>query len=215
MSNTIGLTKFQLDALKEINSIGTGNATTALSQFINKTVAMEPPEVVFVAGRGVVPGFIAQERAAMTMVALDVSGQVSGHIFVIFESKDTLPLIDLLLGKSAGSTQEPVSDIDLSAFKEVVSVMSGAYLKVLGEMINITLGMSTPYFETNTSAKVQESVVARAIGEGEATICLKSQVCVMDAKKILGYLLFIPSPSSLGVLLELLGIEKGKASADN
>lgn len=39
------LNDFQIDALKEIGNIGSGNAATALSQMINKKVDMAVPQL--------------------------------------------------------------------------------------------------------------------------------------------------------------------------
>jgi chemotaxis protein CheC len=206
MANPSELSKFQIDALREIASIGAGNAVTALSQFLSKKIEMTPPEVMALDAQAVCR-IIAEKSPLLTIVAFEVIGEISGQMLVIFDSADVPPLIDLLLGKQPGTTAAALSEIDISAFNEVGSVMSASYLRVLGDMINITLRMSPPYFNAGSTAAIHDFLAQHSIREGETTICLTSVFYVADREKISGHLLFIPTASSLGILLKLLGIE--------
>jgi chemotaxis protein CheC len=202
------LTKLQLDALKEISSIGAGNAATALSQFIDKEVEMDPPEVIIAAAQRV-PQIIKEEIPKLMMVALEISGDVFGHLLVIFNQDNAANMVDFLMGRQLGSTAIDLSEIDISALKEVASVMSGSFLRVLGDTINKTLQMSPPDFSQGSAAKVSEFILKHSIKENETTICLKSNLWVEDKIiKVFLYLVFVPSASSLRELLRLLGMEE-------
>lgn len=208
MGNNFGsLTKLQLDALREISSIGAGNAITALSQFVNKKIEMAPPEAIIATGKEV-PRLITEEVAMITMIALEILGEVSGHTLVILEKKNALSLSDLLMGRKPDSVTITLSEFDISALKEVSSVMTGSYLKVLGDMINKTLKMTPPYFSSGAPSRISDFIIEHSIKEGEITVCLKSLFWITgDNTKVFGYIIFIPSSSSLKVLLRLLGME--------
>jgi chemotaxis protein CheC len=205
--NPTGLNRLQLDALKEISSIGAGNAATALSQFLNKKVEMLPPEIVALTAEDPLTP-IPQTVSSMALVALEAIGEVSGYIVVAFGLRNASFLIDSLMGKAWGSTTpESLSEIDISAFKEVGSVMSASFLRVTGEMIGITLRMSTPYFTTGARAKISEFIVEKAFRNNPGIFCLNSRLCIIDTGRIEGFLLFFPSANSLTNLLKLLGVE--------
>jgi chemotaxis protein CheC len=208
--NLHGLTKLQLDALQEISNIGAGNAATALSQFVNKKVGMEPPEVIIATAREV-PQLIAEEIPMIMMVILEILGGVSGHLLVIFDQSNALSLIEFLMGKDQGSAITILSEIDISALKEVASVMSGSFLRVLGDTINKTLTMSTPDSSSGAPSKIADFIKKHSINEGEITICLKSNLWIGDNIKVFVYLVFVPSSASLKVLLNLLGMDDVKA----
>jgi chemotaxis protein CheC len=194
----------QIDALKEISSIGAGNAATALNQFINQTVRMSPPEVS-VAGIDDVPVLISSEVPIITLVVLEVSGPVSGFIFFIFDEKNAVSLIDLLMAQPQGSTVS-LTDLEVSALKEVSSVMSGSYVHVLGDMLNITVRMEPPYFTAGSTGEITDFFKEHCIKEGEQTISLSSVLSIGANMQAAGRLVFIPSSGSLDVLLSMLGI---------
>ena len=202
------LTKLQLDALKEISSIGAGNAATALSQFIDKEVEMDPPEVTIATAQRV-PQIIKEEIPALMMVTLEISGDILGHLLVIFNQDNAANMVDFLMGRQLGSTAIDLSEIDISALKEVSSVMSGSFLRVLGDTINKTLQMSPPDFSQGSAAKIPEFILKHSIKENETAIRLKSNLWVEDKIiKVFLYLVFVPSASSLRELLRLLGMEE-------
>ena len=200
------LGQLQLDALKEISSIGAGNASTALSQFLNKKVEMAPPGIsILTAHDAPIP--IPSTVPVMAMVALEAIAEVSGYIVVVFELKNALFLIDSLMGKSPGSTtQQSLSEIEISAFKEVASVMAASFLRVTGDMIGITLRMSTPYFSIGTHAEIRDFIVSHSLKDTSSTLCLNSELYIIDVTKLQGFLLFIPFADSVSILLKLLGV---------
>jgi chemotaxis protein CheC len=213
--NLCGLTKLHLDALKEISSIGAGNAATALSQFVNKNVGMDPPEVIIATAKEV-PALIALDIPKITMIGLDILGEVSGHLLVVFEQNNAQLMVDCLMGQEPGKASDTLSEIDKSALKEVASVMSGSFLRVLGDTINKTLQMSTPDYSSGSPDKISEFILKHSIRESEVTICLKSSLWTADNIKVFVYLVFVPSSASLKVLLKLLGMEEvGAVSVDN
>lgn len=194
----------QLDALKEISSIGAGNAATALNQFINQTVLMSPPEVS-AASIDNVPELISSELPIITLVVLEVSGPVSGFIFFIFDEKNAVSLIDLLMAQPQGATTS-LTDMEVSALKEVSSVMSGSYVHVLGDMLNITVRIEPPYFTAGSTSEIADFFRKNCIREGQETISLSSALSIGKNLESAGRLVFIPSSGSLDVLLSMLGI---------
>ena len=205
--SVVSLNQIQLDALREISSIGVGNAVTALAQFVDKKVEMAPPQAL-IATKNEVPKLVPDENTAITMVGLEMLGEVCGHILLVFEDKNALSLVDLLMGRKPGSAGATLSEIDISALKEVAGVMSGSYLRVLGDMINKTLKMTPPFFDFGAPTKIPEFIAAHSLEEGEVTVCLKSDFWIIEGKtKVCGQIIFIPLAINLRPLLKLLGME--------
>jgi chemotaxis protein CheC len=204
MEEVLSFSQSHLDALREVSSIGAGNASTALSQFINQKVEMAPPEVTTLTVKDV-PQFVSKGFPIIIMVVLEVEGDVGGHILFIFDEKNAVMMIDLLMGQDPGSTSS-LSEIGVSALKEVSNVMSGAYLQVLGNMINLTLSMTPPYFTAGSPFEIPKFIIEHCVKEQEITICLKSNLSISRKLQVYGSLMFIPSAASLGRLINLLGI---------
>jgi len=216
MGNNVGSpNRLQLDALREISSIGAGNAVTALSQFVGKKVEMAPPAAVLASAKEI-PQLIPAEITMITMVILEILGAVGGHILFIFEQKNALSLIDLLMGKRPDSVTTTLSEIDISALKEVASVMSGAYLGVLGDMTNKTLKMTPPFCSLGVSSEISDFIITHSLKDEEITVCLNSHFWISGHNvAISGYIILIPLSSSLRILLRLLGMEGDNAKAYN
>ncbi|MCX5708269.1 MAG: chemotaxis protein CheC [Candidatus Omnitrophica bacterium] len=204
MGKVLSFSQLHLDALREVGSIGAGNASTALSQFINQKVEMAPPEVTTLTASDI-PSFVSKGFPIITMVVIEVEGDIGGYIFFIFDEKNAVMMIDLLMGQEPGSTSL-LSEIGVSALKEVSNVMSGSYLQVLGDMINLTLTMTPPYFTAGSPLEIPKFISEHCIKEQETTICLKSNLSISKKFQVYGSLVFIPAAASLGRLINLLGI---------
>ncbi len=207
-NKTAGLTRLQLDALKEITSIGAGNTATALSQFISRRIAMNPPEVLLASAREV-PALI-DARISMTMnVNLGIVGEVSGYMMFVCEYEDALRFIDILLGGAGDASRQTVSELGLSALKEVGSVMCGCFLSVLSDTLNTVLRMTPPDFVIGTPKYFHDFLKKLALKEDLPTVCLKGTLSVAGDPGVCIYLVFIPLSVSVRPLLHLLGVGEG------
>jgi chemotaxis protein CheY-P-specific phosphatase CheC len=207
-NGTASLTSLQLDALKEITSIGAGNTATALSQFINRRISMNPPEV-FIASAQETPVFL-DEKVTMTMnVNLGIVGEVSGYMMFVCEYDDALRFIDILLGGNGGSSKQTISEMGLSALKEVGSVMCGCFLSVLSDTLNTVLRMTPPDFVIGTPKYFPNFIKKFALKEDMSTVCLKCNLSVAGDPGVFIYLMFIPLSVSVKPLLKFLGLGEG------
>ena len=134
----ITLNNEQLDALKEIANIGAGNAAIALSQLLNKKVLITVPNIINFFGLDKVSDYAQSANPSEISVAISLNmlGPFKGCISVLSSKKNTLLLIDILTGKTPGST-EVLNLIELSAFSECANIISCAYLNAVGQLLNI------------------------------------------------------------------------------
>ncbi len=77
------MTPLQLDALKEVSNIGTGNAATALSQLLGRKIDMNVPDINIVPFEEVMEE-IGDEKVAVG-VLVRVLGDTPGNILFVFE----------------------------------------------------------------------------------------------------------------------------------
>jgi len=201
-----GLTQIQVDALREISNIGAGSAVTALAQFIRKPVELEPTaEVIFNSTADFRMLFAGMPL--VSVVSSKIPDKIAGHLLVIFEQEDTVSLAKLLLGEQASSEFIITDELGISAIKEVSGVMFSAYSAAMGNMASMSLMITPPSFDTGATTMVfDELSVNQSIKEEEITICFESSFSINAAIRIPGYMLFVPTPVSLNVLLKSLGV---------
>lgn len=202
---TKSLTQVQVDALREVSNIGAGSATTALSQFINKTVRMNPTAEIIFTNPEDLQLVIGMPKIAV--IASDIPEKICGHLIIIFEEECVSSLVSFLLG---GSTTTPVTsseEIKTSALQEIGGVMFGAYLTAMGHMTSVSLMITPPSYDSGQANKLLDQALNRSRAEDEITICFETSFTIEADKDIPGYLIFIPSHISLNVLLKLIGAE--------
>ena len=129
------------DVLKELGNIGAGNATTALSQMIQCKIDMAVPQVQLLEFKelGVAMG---GEEVVMAGIYLAIDGDIKGSIMFLLEKKAAKHLVAKLMGME--SEQEDLSEMELSALKEVGNIITSAYLNSLSSITNLTIFPSVP-----------------------------------------------------------------------
>ncbi|MBC7347871.1 MAG: chemotaxis protein CheC, partial [Clostridia bacterium] len=92
------LGSLQVDALREIGSIGAGNAATALAQLLNQKVAMTVPQAGILSLEALIRG-LGHEEEPVACVSTLVGGEASAMVLFIWRAPDAFTLVDLLLGR--------------------------------------------------------------------------------------------------------------------
>ena len=110
-----------LDVMKEISSIGTSHAATALSKLLQKEIRISIPEVSVLGYEEAVDkiGEI-EELVAATLVRM--SNEINGLMLFIFK----LDLANAVLGKLIGRSYESFGDMDemdYSALEEIGNII--------------------------------------------------------------------------------------------
>jgi len=96
--NFDNLDNIQIDVLREIGNIGSGNAATALAKMLNKRVNMDVPQVKVLQFQEV-SDILGGAEIPVVGLLLRVTGDISGSIMFILEKKAAGVLVNILMGK--------------------------------------------------------------------------------------------------------------------
>ena len=197
------LNERQLDALREISNVGMGHAATALSQLTGKTIHLDVPRVKLLE-TAAMPEFLGGAERIVVGVWLRMLGNAQGNILMIFPRENAARILEKLLPR-AGAGGDGLTELEISALKEVGNILASAYLNALGEMLRMTLIPSVPVISIDTAG----AVLARALAEfGEAggvTLAIDTEFFGAD-EGVNSQFFLLPAPSSLDVILATLGI---------
>ncbi|HDS08657.1 MAG TPA: hypothetical protein ENN73_00390 [Firmicutes bacterium] len=151
------LSQLQLDALKEIGSIGSGHAATALSHLLKKRV-----EIKILSSRVIkkdsLPDFVSGVQGLMVGVSLFILGEATGKIIFLVSRSDALSLVDILMRRKPGETKI-LDDLSHSTIKEIANIVSGSYLSAMSDFLNLLLIPSMPHLIADQSEKVFKSAL--------------------------------------------------------
>lgn len=199
------LTALQIDTIREISNIGMGNAATALSQMVDKTVTITVPEAVLI-DITEVPGLYGGEDTEVAASYVQVVGQVRGHLLIVFPVADAHILIELMMpGKNLNLMSDPKDEMAYSAIQEIGNILASSYLRSLAEMTQLNILPTVPAVAVDFAGSIVGYVVTSLQDVTEKLVVVKTNFDV-SGKLIVGHCIFIPEAGSLQVMLDSLGV---------
>lgn len=192
-----------LDLLRELGNIGAGNATTALSQLINRKIDMGIP-VVNVLEFKELAEVLGGAENPIVGILLGVEGDVNGMMMFVLEQKSAHNLVNMLMGRSLEDFSE-FTEMDMSALNEIGNIITGAYLSSLSSLTNLKIIASVPHTAIDMAGAIL-SVPAIEFGKvGDAALLIQTDFGG-DEEKVFGYFILIPDMPSYDTILRSLGM---------
>ncbi len=189
------------DVLKELGNIGAGNATTALSQMIQCKIDMAVPQVQLLEFKEL-GAAMGGEEVVMAGIYLAIDGDIKGSIMFLLEKKAAKHLVAKLMGME--SQEEDLSEMELSALKEVGNIITGAYLNSLSSITNLTIFPSVPDLTVDMAGAILSVPAIEFAALGDRMLMIQTQF--FDEMVLDGYFILIPDLDSYGRMLNALGI---------
>jgi len=197
------ISQAQMDAIREVVTIGAGNAATALSQMVKKKIDILVPRANILALDKVADIFGGAEVLVKT-VYLEILGDVSGVILFSFRKDEANRFVDLLLSNPAG-TSKIINELGQSALKEVATIISGAYLNALAKFLRMRLLISTPGFAEDMAGAIIEDILIETSKEADQFFVIDTEFEIVS-EKVNTYFFFVPDVESLGKIFRVLGV---------
>lgn len=198
-----GLTALQMDAIREVGSIGAGHAATALSQLVGHAVDIEVPTLELIEF-GQVPDVFGGPETLVAGVYSRILGDVAGSMLFVAPRDSALALVDLMHGHDVGTSRSFGSQQDVLV-THVASILLAAYLAAVGRLTDLSVLPSKPSFALDMAGAILEAVTAEAGMTAETALLLRTRF--YDAEtSVDAYVFFLPDAESLEVLLGRLGV---------
>ena len=137
MDKTMDLTEIERDALKEIGNVGTGNAATALSKFLNKHIEIIIPETKFIPITQFADEFGGADKV-VSSTYLQILGDLTGESMLIFPVKSAERMVSLMTGEDPDKVRI-MDEMSQSAYKEMSNIFTGAYLSSLADFLQLRI----------------------------------------------------------------------------
>ena len=200
------LTSLEIDTLREIGSIGTGNAATALSQMLGKEVRITMPEVRIM-GYNEAIEWIGGPEAVTAGVLVKMSGDIGG----IMLSVQKLELVNFILETMLGQgiqIYEELEELQQSALIEIGNIMISAFVTALSGLAGIDINLTVPAFAVDMQGAILTVPMAEYGGMSDYLMTIGGNF-VCNGQEIPSHLLLSPDLRSLDFLLRKLGVSDG------
>ena len=206
MKNYEELNGMELDTIREIGSIGTGNAATALSSMLGCEVRIDMPEVRIM-GYNEAIDWIGGPEVITAGVLVHMSGELNG----IMLSVQQIEFVNLVLQRMVGRTvtdYTELTDLDRSALVEVGNIMISTFINALSSLAEITTHLTVPAFAVDMQGAILTVPMAEFGGQSDYIMTIGADF-ICHGQKVPCRLLLSPDIRSLNFLLKKLGVLDG------
>ena len=197
------LNMLELDTIREIGSIGTGNAATALSGLLGCEVRITMPEVRIM-GYNEAIDWIGGPEAITAGVLVRLDGELKG----IMLSVQQLEFVDLVLSRTVGRTVEDynqLDELDRSAQVEVGKIMISTFINALSGLADLRVSLTVPAFAVDMQGAILAVPMAEYGGQSDYIMTIGADF-VCNHQAVPCRLLLSPDMGSLNYLLKKLGV---------
>ena len=146
------------DALREIASIGAGNATTALSKVVKRRIDVVVPRLSLVELRTIPEMMGGSEKIATAMYS-QITGDTLGSVVVLFEQENSHYIVDILKDRAPGTTKL-LSPEDLKSLGEAGTIISRACIDALSDFLGLHLEVSNSGVASDMVKSLMDNVLA-------------------------------------------------------
>ena len=200
------LTSMEIDTLREIGSIGTGNAATALSQMLGKEVRITMPEVRIM-GYNEAIEWIGGPEAVTAGVLVKMSGDVGGIMLSVQKLELINFILETMLDQGIQGYEE-LQELQQSALIEVGNIMISAFVTALSGLAGININLTVPAFAVDMQGAILTVPMAEYGGMSDYLMTIGGNF-VCNGQEIPSHLLLSPDLRSLDFLLRKLGVSDG------
>jgi chemotaxis protein CheC len=191
------LSEMQLDALRELANIGSGNAGTALGAMLGKTVDISVPTAAALPLAEAIA--IAGEPDELRFgVVVPVFGDMDAIVILLFPEADARTMCGIY-------GIEPDTEDGRSMLGEVGNILGTNYINVLAQMVNWELEPAPPQVVADMLGAILASVMLGRGDDIETVLILDSALKVEEEECSLSFLL-LPAEDGVRELLQRLGL---------
>ena len=200
------MSSLEIDTLREIGSIGTGNAATALSQMLGKEVRITLPEVRIM-GYNEAIEWMGGPEAVTAGVLVKMSGDMGGIMLSVQKLELVNIILEAMLGKGIQSYEE-LAELQQSALIEIGNIMISAFVTALSGLAGINVNLTVPAFTVDMQGAILAVPMAEYGGMSDYLMTIGGNF-VCDGEQVPCHLLLSPDLRSLNFLLRKLGVSDG------
>ena len=190
-------TELQLDALRELANVGSGNASSALSGMLGRSVDISVPKAQALPFAEAVEAAGPAEQD-VTGIVLGIVGEMNGTVLLLVPPADADKICRML-------GVEPDGEYALSALGEIGNIVGTSYINALAAMTGMDIEPTPPTTATDMLGALVASVLAGQAHAGDIALMLDSNLVVEGEDCSISFFL-VPDQGGVDELLSRLGL---------
>lgn len=204
MNNVLNITKDQLDALKEVGNIGSGNAATALAQFLNRKIDMTVPNASIM-DLNEIPNLVGGANKPILGIFLKIMGEISGRFLLLIPETTAIKMLKTLIPGCEIKTLVKIGELESSCMREIGNILAGAFLNALSALTQTTMLNSLPSLNFDYAGAMIDNVVADMTAVSDKVLMMETSF-TEEQEDMRIHIFILPAPDSLELLLKKIGV---------
>jgi chemotaxis protein CheC len=194
--NAIGL-----DVIREVGSIGTGNAATAISQLLGAQVRITLPDVR-VLGFNEAVHSLGHPEEQVAAILVEMSKDMEGMMLFLMKMDFIHCVLHDMLGMEVSSFAQ-LDELAISALTEVGNIMISSYVNSLSGLAGMDIQLSVPALSINMLGAVLSTPIIE-FGYETNQIMMVTGKFILNDQPLESSLLLLPHLQSLENLIQKL-----------
>lgn len=200
------LNGLELDTIREMGSIGMGNAATALSSMLGCEVRIDLPEVRIM-GYNEAIDWIGGPEIITAGVLVHMSGELNGIMLSVQQMEFANLVLERMIGQTVKNYEE-LTELDSSALVEVGNIMISTFINALCNLADISTRLTVPAFGVDMQGAILAVPMAEFGGQSDYIMTIGANF-ICGGREVPSRLLLSPDIRSLNFLLKKLGVLDG------
>ena len=206
IKNYDDLGSMEMDTLREVGSIGTGNAATALSGLLNRRVRITMPEVRIMEYNEAID-WIGGPENVTAGVLVRMSGDIGGIMLSVLPLEFVNMVLECMLDNKVEEF-EHLDELQRSALVEVGNIMISTFINALSGLSGVTMELTVPSLTVDMQGAILAVPMAEYGGQTDYLMTIGGNF-TCDDYELPCRLLLSPEIRGLNYLLRKLGVTNG------
>lgn len=200
------LEAMQLDIIREMCNIGSGNASSALAQMMNTKVDIGVPNCEIIPFSEITKGYDSPEEVIVSTV-VQISGDMEGFVMMNLPMKAACEILAVLTEEKLDPDAVPFEELyeKLQPVSEIGNILIGAYLSAISGMSGMTIMPSVPMLAVDMVMAVMNLPAVMYGAEGDTALYMDTEF-VGDDVALKGQYYLVSTMESYKRLFAALGM---------
>jgi chemotaxis protein CheC len=204
LKNYDELNDVQIDVLREIGNIGAGNAATALSTILDERVEISLPRVRITDFDTAVNALGGAETMTVG-VLVNFSGEANGMIMFLLNMEDAKAIMSILI-RDEGDDNGQLSELKLSAIKEIGNILGSSYINSISTLTGLTITISIPYIAIDMAGALMSVPIIEFGSVGDKVMFIE-ECFSAEENNLTSNIIMFAEIETLKIIMERLGLE--------
>jgi len=204
ITNVEHLHDMHFDVLKEIGSIGSGNAASALSGLLNCKTSIAVPKVMLLDFDESVNYVGGPENIVIGML-VDIKGDINAMMLYILQHEFASKMTSSIFGSEIADLFN-MNEMETSFISEIGNILGASYINAIASLTGFTIDISVPYMSVDMAGAILSVPTVHFAQVGDKVLYV-DDCFTIESGEVKSNMILVPEMASLDTLFSKLGVQ--------